>query len=438
MVDALRRRMASTASLRSPRVEPAAHETHEVFAAETRAAPHAKPPKRRAWLRILRWALVVACAALAVFFVLRARQRSAATPVHYRTALVDRGPIAAKVTASGTLSALVTVTVGSQVSGTINALYADFNSVVKKGDVIATIEPSLFRAAVEQARANTEAARANVAKAKAQLVQAERDFARTRSLLNEGLASKADDDAATANLDVARSQIDATRAATSQALAAQHQAELNLRYTTIVSPIDGVVISRNVDVGQTVAAALQAPVLFTIAQDLKKMQVDTSVAEGDVGHVSQGMHVTFTVDAYGDRKFEGTVRQVRDNATTVQNVVTYDAVIDVDNEDLTLRPGMTANATFVYATRDDAVRLPNAALRFKPDAATLTAMNVEVEKTSGDERTVFVLREGRAVAERVHIGIGDGFATEIVSGDVHPDDAAITEATVDVDTKKVF
>ncbi|HVY47180.1 MAG TPA: efflux RND transporter periplasmic adaptor subunit, partial [Minicystis sp.] len=374
---------------------------------------------------------IVAAALVAV----RALQKPAAPVVRFETLPLDRGPFAAKVTATGQTSAIVTVQVGSQVSGRIDSLKVDFNSPVKKGQVVATIDPSLFNAAVGQASANLKSARAAVVNAVAQRAHAEKDLARARLLFDEGLASRADLDAAEATAEVGRAQVTAALASVSQAEAALDQAKLNLSYTTVVSPIDGVVISRNVDVGQTVAATLQAPTLFTIAQDLRKMQVDTNVAEADIGKVRQGMVATFTVDAYPGRTFSGSVRQVRDAATTVQNVVTYDAVIDVDNDDLALKPGMTANATFVYAERGDVLRVPNAALRFKPDAATVTAMTAGAQraappKPAADERVVWTEAGGHAAPHLVKIGISDGTSTEVTAGDVQPGEAAVTEAVV--------
>jgi HlyD family secretion protein len=198
---------------------------------------------------------------------------------------------------------------------------------------------------------------------------------------------------------------------------------------------------RNIDVGQTVAASFQAPTLFTIAQDLTKMQVDTNVAEGDVGKIREKMDATFTVDAYPTRVFHGVVRQVRDNATTIQNVVTYDAVVDVDNSDLALRPTMTANCTFNYASAADAVRVPSAALRFKPDSATVVAMTgsgspPKPDALAPDQRLIWVLRDGQTSPHVVRIGIGDGMLTEVVDGDLRPGDKVITEAIVAGDTKK--
>jgi HlyD family secretion protein len=349
--------------------------------------------------------------------------------VHYETTTVDRGSIAAKVTATGAVSALVTVMVGSQVSGRIDALYADFESPVKRGQTVATIEPSLFRAAVSQAKANLAAAQAAVERAHAHTVQAEKDFVRAKGLVAEGLVSTADYDAADAARTAARSDEAAAVAGVAQVRAALEQAQLNLHYTTIVSPIDGVVISRNVDVGQTVAAALQAPTLFTIAQDLTRMQVDTNVAEGDVGKVTAGMPVTFTVDAYPARTFDGTLRQVRDNATTLQNVVTYDAVIDVDNSSRLLKPGMTASVTFTYTRRDDVVRVANPALRFTPDAPTLAAMKASAPApVAAGERVIWLLRDGHPLPLVVKPGVSDGSTTEIARGDLRPGDRVIVEA----------
>ncbi len=377
-----------------------------------------------------RWLLVVACMAAIAIGVWRLTTRHTVSRVHYQTGHVDRGPIAAKVMATGTLSALITVTVGSQVSGNIATLGADFESVVKKGDVIATIEPSLFRAAVAQARANYLSANATVEKSAAQANLAATALVRANRLNSQGLMSQADVDTARATLDSARADLGATRATVAQSKAALDQAELNLRYTTIISPIDGIVISRNVDIGQTVAAALQAPTLFTIAQDLTHMQVDTNVAEGDVGKIRAQMPVSFTVDAYPGKQFPGRVRQVRDNAQTIQNVVTYDAVIDVDNNERLLKPGMTASVTFVYAEKSDVTRVPTAALRFKPDPATLSLMAATTPSTSAhtNERVVWVQRAGRPVPIVAEIGISDGTYTELVSGDVDPKDIVIEEA----------
>jgi HlyD family secretion protein len=394
--------------------------------------------KGRAWVRVLRWIVVVAVVVAAAIVGWRYAHSPGAPVVRYQSAPADHGPLAAKVTASGTVSAIITVQVGSQVSGRIQAWYADFNASVKKGQLIAEIEPSLFRAAVEQARANFAAGKATYDKALANRALAERNYARALALLEQNLADRADVDAAEAAAGASRADVGAADAGIQQARAALDQAQLNLSYTRILSPIDGIVISRNIDVGQTVAASFQAPTLFTIAQDLTKMQVDTNVAEGDVGKLHAKMDATFTVDAFPTRTFPGVVRQVRDNATTIQNVVTYDAVLDVDNSDLALRPTMTANVTFVYATRVDVVRIPNAALRFKPDTATIAAMTNGSGATAPghddlavDQRVVWITAAGgRASPRVVRIGITDGMLTELVEGNVRPGDQVVSEANV--------
>jgi HlyD family secretion protein len=363
-------------------------------------------------------------------------------PPQYETTKVERGRIVAKVTATGTLSALVTVQVGSQVSGTIQALNADFNSPVKKGQLVAKIDPRLFLTAVEQAKANYLAAQAAVEKARVQMVDAGRIYDRDKALRSGQLIAQADTDTAQANYDAAKANVNAQVAQAEQAKAQLHQAQVNLDYTSIFSPTDGTVISRNVDVGQTVAASLQAPTLFTIAQDLKKMQVDTSVAEADVGKVRAGMSTVFTVDAYPNDRFKGTVRQIRNAPQTVQNVVTYDAVIDVDNSDLRLKPGMTANVSFVYAEKDDALKLPNSALRFRPPAELLPdGAAPKPQRAPGggggrsgrrpddDKKSVWLLQAGQPKQVQVKVGVSDGTVTELVEGEVHEGDQLITDVT---------
>ncbi len=299
--------------------------------------------------------------------------RAPKSPYHLEKATVDRGTITGKVTATGSLSALVTVQVGSQVSGRIQDLGADFGSHVRKGDVIARLDPRLFQAAVEQATANRQAAQGTLAENQAKQVHAERELDRAKALAAKKLIAPAELDARAADAAAATAAVAASVGDLAQARAEQHQAAVNLGYTTIVSPIGGTVISRNVDVGQTVAASLQAPTLFTIAEDLRKMQVHTAVSEADVGKLAAEMPATFTVDAYPREKFHGLIRQIRDAPQTLQNVVTYDAVIDVDNDALKLKPGMTANVTFVYAERRNVLRVPTAALRFRPPAELVAA-----------------------------------------------------------------
>ncbi|MGC3996290.1 MAG: efflux RND transporter periplasmic adaptor subunit [Anaeromyxobacter sp.] len=373
----------------------------------------------------------------------------------YETAAVDRGRVVARVTATGTLSALVTVQVGSQVSGRISELHADFNDRVRKGQLIARIDPALFEAAVQQQRANVVAAQGNLARARAQAADAGRQLARTQDLFQKQLASRAELDTARATAEAADASVQASQGSLAQARAAAHQAEVNLAYTRIVSPTDGVVISRNVDVGQTVAASLQAPTLFVIAEDLARMQVDTSVAEADVGRLRAGMPASFTVDAWPGETFQGAVRQVRNAPQTVQNVVTYDAVVDVANPEQRLKPGMTATVTFIYAEREDALRLPNAALRFRPPASLRAARGAaapaaqpaaERQGAGGAgqggargarpggrgaaERTVWVVRAPGRAPEPVQIrtGISDGSVTEVLEGGLQAGDAVVTEA----------
>ncbi len=391
--------------------------------------------------------IVVAALGGGAYAYVRYDKAHATADVQWKTVPATKTRIVGKVTATGTLSAVVTVQVGAQVSGRISALMADFNSEVKKGQVIAKLDPQLFQAAVEQAQANYVSARANDAKASAQVLEAQRQYERQKALHAQGLSTKADLDAAETSAAVARSQVDVAKAANAQALAQLNQAKVNLSYTTIVSPIDGIVISRNVDVGQTVAASLQAPVLFTIAEDLRKMQVITKVAESDVGRLEQGASAFFTVDAFAGQRFKGTIEQIRNAATTTQNVVTYDAVITFDNKDMKLRPGMTANVTVIYAERDDVLSVPNAALRFRPPASLTASASAASPSASAvvttaagpargrraasedGTRTLWVLRNGTPQQVTIKIGLTDGTNTEVASGELAPGDAVVTEAT---------
>jgi len=386
-------------------------------------SPHAEspllddePPRRR-WL----WPAVALAVVLAVAAAFYLRNGRAAPLARFDTVAVDRGPLVARVTATGILSALVTVEVGSQVSGRLAEINVDFNSPVKKGQVIARIDPLLFRAALEQARANTLSATAAVAKAKAEALNLSRQLTRSQQLREQNLIAQADLDSAEAASQSAVAQVQAAEAQLAQAKAQRSQAEVNLQYTEIIAPVSGTVISRAVSVGQTVAASLQAPVLFTIAEDLRRMQVDTSVAEADVGKLQPGMKTSFSVDAFPGELFEGTIRQIRNAAQTVQNVVTYDAVIDVANPELKLRPGMTANVTFVYAERKDVLRLPNTALRFRPTPEQLglpggtgPAGGRKAAGAISGEKSVYRLEEGAPVAVTIKVGVSDGTLTEVL------------------------
>jgi HlyD family secretion protein len=401
--------------------------------------------RRRLWIA----AIVTAVAAPALAY--RHHVTSTRDVLRFETATIDRGRVVSRVTASGTLSAIVTVQVGSQVSGRIQRIFVDYNSAVHKGELIAQLDPALFGAAYEQAKANHVAALGNLAKAEAQARDADLQARRSQSLLADKLIAQADFDTAQANADAAHAAVTASRGSVEQTQAALHQAQINLAYTRIYSPTDGVVISRDVDVGQTVAASLQAPTLFVIAEDLRKMQVDTSVAEADIGRLRDGTPASFTVDAYPGETFRGTVRQIRNAPQTIQNVVTYDAVIDIGNEALKLKPGMTANVTFLAAERRDVLRLPNGALRFRPSEEVLALAGVAPERWAGrrgagprsvgapaaddggqvatSSRRVFVLVDGKPRAVAIKIGISDGSVTQIVEGPLKEGDKVILDAT---------
>lgn len=376
--------------------------------------------------RALYIGLVVVAVAGTAFFVWK-RGAGPADKPQFLTADVSRGDIVSRVTATGTLSALVTVEVGTQVSGRIQSLSADFNSAVKKGEVLAKLDPELFAAALSQANANERAAQANVTKAKAQAIEAQRAFSRTQELSRKDYVAKAELDTAEAAYEVAKANIEAAEAALAQARAQRQQAQVNLAYTTVTSPIDGTIISRAVDVGQTVAASLQSPTLFTIAENLSRMQVETSVAEADVGKLKEGADASFTVDAFPNRRFVGKVRQIRYAATVVSNVVTYPAIIDVENPELLLRPGMTANVTFVTQEALDVVKVPNAALRFRLEPPPGMQKKMDgVPPLPAGARAVTVLRDGRPERVAVVTGLTDGSFTEVVSG-LHEGDVVVTD-----------
>src|SRR5437016_3332932 len=336
--------------------------------------------------RFVPW-LAVIIALLIIAAVLRQCRNAGAA--NYQTAMIMRGPVTQAVTATGTLNPVINVQVGSQVSGNIAKLFADFNSQVKAGQVVAQIDPALFQATVTQAEGD-------LANAQATLELARVNSKRTQELFAKKTSSQADLDQALANLHQAEANLKIKQGALDKAKA-------DLEHCTITSPIDGVVISRNVDVGQTVAASLQAPVIFQIANDLTKMQIDSNVAEADVGVVQVGQDVDFTVDAFPTQTFRGKVVQVRNAPITVQNVVTYDTVIGVSNPDLKLKPGMTANVSIIIARKDNVLQIKNAALRYRPADATPAATKPPtsgapgsprpggVRVRRGSERTVYVL-----------------------------------------------
>lgn len=349
------------------------------------------------------------------------------SPPEYKTAQVERGSIIATVSATGTLNAVTTVQVGTQVSGTIQKLFVDYNSLVKKGQVIAQIDPAIFTSQVEQSRGNYQSSLANLSKLKASASDAARTLERNRQLLKEGIVSQADFDTAETRYQEALAAIRAAEGNVIQTRGASRQTQTNLRYATIRSPVDGVVVSRNVDVGQTVAASFQTPTLFTIAQDLTKMQINTSVDEADIGKVQVGQPSVFTVDAYPERQFKGVVSQVRIAPIITQNVVTYDVVITVENKDLKLKPGMTANVSVEVMRTDNVLTIPSAALRFKPEDSKQqpTAGQRRTGKSAGQK--VHVLKDGKAVAVPVRTGISDDSHVEIVSEELRPGQEVIVE-----------
>jgi HlyD family secretion protein len=372
----------------------------------------------------------------------------------YVTMPVQRGNITQAVSSTGTLQAVVTVLVGSQVSGTIDKLFADFNTKVKAGQVVAQLNQDKFKASVDQARANLLAAESNLAKAKVTVVDAQRTLERNRELRKRDLMAQSELDAAQTAYDAALAQLEVNKAQTAQSQAALNQATVDLNNTVIRSPVDGIVISRNVDVGQTVAASLQAPILFTIANDLSNMEVHTNVDEADVGNVTEGQEVSFTVDAFPARRFRGRVHQVRNAPIVVQNVVTYDAVVRIDNKDLLLKPGMTANVQFLVSRRENVLTIPNMAMRFKPPDQKNEAQDLlrqeqrRAAPTFGAKRTsrapggadggggrggrrvsIYVLRAGQAEPVEIQLGVTDGSKTEVRDGELEENDAVIIGMT---------
>ena len=350
--------------------------------------------------------------------------------VHYKTASVDRGPITSVVTATGTVNPVVSVQVGSQVSGKIAKLFADFNSTVKEGQVLAQIDQQPFKAKVSQARAAVKNARGNLSKSRNMMAQRKLERDRMAALRPQAFVSQADLDLAETNYRDAEAQTEVALAQLDQAEATLASAELDLGYTTIYSPVNGIVVSRNVDVGQTVAATFQTPILFVIAQDLTKMQVDANVSESDIGGVAEGKTAHFRVDAYPKQFFDGVVTQVRNAPISIQNVVTYDVVITVDNRDLKLKPGMTANVTIVTASKDDPLRVPNGALRFRMPNVPFNKKATSVWAMDKDNQPTRV---------EVATGIADSLSTEIIEGSLHEGDRVIIgiEAAEEQSRKKL-
>ncbi len=342
------------------------------------------------------------------------RQRGTAQQ-EYKTAKIERGALRATVSATGTVNPVMSVLVGTQVSGRISALHADFNSRVKQGDLLAEIDPTSFEAQLEQARANLAVAVAARNRAEASLHDAERSHRRSKELFDAQAVSRGDLDQAETNLELARANLNSAKATCQQAEASVTVALTNLRYTKIQSPVDGTVVSRNVDVGQTVAASFTTPTLFNIARDLKEMQIDTSVNEADIGRVLPDQPVEFSVDAYSDAVFKGTVHQIRIAPAVVQNVVTYDVVVRVDNPELKLKPGMTANVSIIIETRDAALKVPNGALRFKPKTPEKERPK-ENHPLHGNGVWLPAGDTPRRIA--VQTGISDGSYTEVTAAEL--------------------
>ena len=333
----------------------------------------------------------------------------------YRTATIERGDIRVAISATGTLSAISTVTVGSQISGQVTDVLVDYNSEVKKGEVLARIDPSTYEAQIEQGNAQIANAQASLKQAQATLANAELDYARKADLGRQKLVAQSDVDLARAARDQARAQVNAAQASIRQQTASTQTTRVNLDRTVIRSPVDGVVLTRTIEPGQTVAASLQAPELFTIAEDLSKMKIELAVDEADIGQVKVGQAVSFTVDAFADRQFRGQVQQVRLSATTTSNVVTYPVVVSVDNSDGTLLPGLTVNAEIEVSKRDDILKVSNAALRYKPTGEAATATAAAQAPQGGQNRGG---------------GIGDDLARVAGSLQLKPDQQAAFDAAL--------
>lgn len=333
----------------------------------------------------------------------------------YRTATIERGDIRVAISATGTLSAISTVTVGSQISGQVTDVLVDYNSEVKKGEVLARIDPSTYEAQIEQGNAQIANAQASLKQAQATLANAELDYTRKADLGRQKLVAQSDVDLARAARDQARAQVNAAQASIRQQTASTQTTRVNLDRTVIRSPVDGVVLTRTIEPGQTVAASLQAPELFTIAEDLSKMKIELAVDEADIGQVKVGQAVSFTVDAFADRQFRGQVQQVRLSATTTSNVVTYPVVVSVDNSDGTLLPGLTVNAEIEVSKRDDILKVSNAALRYKPTGEAATATAAAQAPQGGQNRGG---------------GIGDDLARVAGSLQLKPDQQAAFDAAL--------
>ena len=375
----------------------------------------------------MRWLFVSGVIVVAVGAGLAWRLFDKPAAPSYVTTPAAKGDVVRTVVTTGSVNPVVTVQVGSYVSGPIKALYCDYNTKVKAGQLCAKIDPRTYEVALAQAKANLATAKAQLAKDQASLAYAKLNYERDRGLVARGIVSQETVDADKSAYEQAAAQVKLDAATIAQRQAALEGAQVNLDYTDIVSPVDGIVISRNVDVGQTVAASFQTPTLFLIAKDLTKMQVDTNVSESDIGRVKVGERAIFTVEAYPRKTFEGRVREVRQAPITVQNVVTYDAVIGVDNPELLLLPGMTANAKIITDERKGVLRVPQQALRFEPQG--LLAADRTGTRSVRREARLWILKNGQPVAVPVTVGLEDGTWAEITGGELAQGDAVITDET---------
>jgi HlyD family secretion protein len=376
--------------------------------------------KRRPNLRKIGVIAVIVLVVSALYFVI-GRSSVEAPETTYITVPVEKGTLKAEINSTGTVKARVEVQVGAQVSGTIKKLYADFESVVKEGDLIALIDPDTYTAKVGQAKANLLAAKARLAKAEVALVDQVRTLRRKEELVKTHAISQQDYDTAETNVDAARAQVDADKASLAQMEATLEESELNVKYTKIVAPVNGVVTARNMDVGQTVTASFQTPVLFRIAEDLKVMQVYTSVDEADIGRVKVGQTAIFTVPAFPDEFFTASVTQIRNDPQIQQNVVTYNVILDVNNDDLKLRPGMTTTVRILLTEVHDALMVPDQAFRFTPRQETKPAS--EGPQLKSGQRRLWKL-EGKNQIRPLSVGIGvvgteriQVFSDELKAGD---------------------
>jgi len=342
--------------------------------------------------------------------------------VHYATTAVTKGSVARTVTATGTVNPVLTIIVGTYVSGVIQQLYCDYNTLVKKDQICAKIDPRPYQTIVDQNAANLAVAKAQLEKDNANLAYAKLNYDRNLELEKTNAVSKDAADNAKNTYDQALAQIDFDKATFSQRQAQLDAAQINLDYTNIISPVDGTVVSRNVTMGQTVAASYQTPTLFLIATNLTTMQVDTNVSESDIGNLKEGNKATFTVDAFPKRIFAGSVTQVWEAPQTVQNVVTFDVVVGVENSDLALKPGMTAATKIVVDSREDVIRVPNQALRYRPGNVS----PAQLPSLAEGQARVWVLREGGPAPISIATGLDDDNFTEVVSGDLKPGDQVIT------------